>query len=162
LASHRQQWHVVRRFYPVRAAFTIGSPVQLAAPATGANGGGSVVGLWRLHFYVNGQLWDQAFETFYADGNEMTNDVAVPPAAGNICWGTWTTTSAQTVKLQHFGWNFDSNGSLSGTGALVATITVQGNTFSGNFSAESLDLNGNPIPGTQAKGALKAARITVK
>jgi hypothetical protein len=45
----------------------------------------SIIGMWTVGFYHQGnQLRDVAIEQFSADGNEMTNDDACPPALGAV------------------------------------------------------------------------------
>ena len=69
----------------------------------------SLVGMWTVGFYHQGdQLWDVGIEQFYADGNEMTNDNAYPPAQGNICWGVWERVANGQYKIKHIGWVFDA------------------------------------------------------
>lgn len=68
------------------AQLTPPGPVS-EANTNAAHGQPSLVGMWTVGFYHQGdQLWDVAIEQFYADGNEMTNDNAYPPAQGNVCW----------------------------------------------------------------------------
>jgi hypothetical protein len=65
-----------------------------------------LVGMWNVNFYVAGQVWDVAIEQFYADGNEMTNDLAFPPSQGNVCYGVWERVGNNTYKMKHIGWAY--------------------------------------------------------
>jgi hypothetical protein len=123
----------------------------------------SLVGMWTVNFFVAGQTWDVAIEQFYADGNEMTNDIAVPPTVGNICWGVWERVSNRVYKLKHIGWSFDANGVYAGRFDLTATLELSrdGDCFNGKFVADQEDLSGNPIPALHAEGTLKAVRFKI-
>src|SRR5262245_23536045 len=81
--------------------------------AVGGSGHGheSIVGLWHITFLVGHgpDVFDEGFEQWHSDGTEITIDVAVPPAAGNICLGVWEKTGPRSVKLHHVGWNWDAS-----------------------------------------------------
>jgi hypothetical protein len=84
-----------------------------------------IVGMWIVTFYdTNGQRYDRAIEQFYADGNEMTTDIAAAPVTDNTCYGVWEHVADRTFKLKHIGWVFDKNGTLSGQFELTATLSV--------------------------------------
>jgi hypothetical protein len=124
---------------------------------------GSIVGMWNVNFYVASQVWDVAIEQFYADGNEMTNDLAFPPSQGNVCWGVWERVGNNTYKMKHIGWAYGPNDVYVGRFDFAATIEVSdhGNSFTGRFVADQEDLTGNVIPALHAEGILKATRFTV-
>jgi hypothetical protein len=66
-----------------------------AAVQASDNGSAShqIVGMWLSEFHLTGgQLWDQGFELFHADGTELNVDNAVPPSLGNVCVGVWKST----------------------------------------------------------------------
>lgn len=131
-----------------------------------AAGGLQIVGMWNLTFYVGSttDVWDQAIQQFYADGNEMTNDIAVSPAMQNVCWGVWEQAGGHTFKLKHLGWNFDMSGNLTGMFVLTATIAVddpEGNTYTGSYVADSYDLSNNVIPEAHGEGVIKGTRVLV-
>jgi hypothetical protein len=124
----------------------------------------SIVGMWTVGFYhQDNQLWDVAIEQFSADGNEMTNDNAYPPAQGNLCWGVWTRVEKGQYKIKHIGWVFDANGSYVGRFDFAATLVVNdhGNGFTGTYVADQEDLSGNILPGFHDEGTLKATRFKV-
>jgi hypothetical protein len=124
----------------------------------------SIVGMWTVGFYHQGnQLWDVAIEQFSADGNEMTNDNAYPPAQGNLCWGVWTRVEKGQYKIKHIGWVFDANGSYFGRFDFVATLVLNdhGDGFTGTYVADQEDLSGNILPAFHDEGTLKATRFKV-
>jgi len=122
-----------------------------------------IVGMWTVNFYVDSKLWDFAIEQFYADGNEMTNDIGAAPSVGNICWGVWQRTGGRTFKLNHIGLVFDTNGKYIGLFKLAASLTVanHGDTFTGTFVADQEDLSGKNIPDLHFEGTLQATRFKV-
>jgi len=63
-----------------------------------------IVGMWTVNFYVGDTttMWDFGIEQFYADGTEMTNDVAGAPSVGYLL-GVWEPSERQTVALKHIG-----------------------------------------------------------
>jgi hypothetical protein len=124
----------------------------------------SIVGMWTVGFYHQGdQLWDVAIEQFSADGNEMTNDNAYPPAQGNLCWGVWTRAENGQYKINHIGWVFDANGSYFGRFDFTATLILNdhGEGFTGTYKSDQEDLSGNILPGFHDEGTLKATRFKV-
>jgi hypothetical protein len=134
----------------------------------------SIVGLWSVTFLLgNGTLFDYAFEQWHSDGTELTMDVAVPPAAGNVCLGVWEPAGPRTVKLHHVGWNWDFSvppapgtapGTLAGIFVLDMKVTVSkdGQSYSGTFSTYSTTFPGLAfIPGSYVEGTVSASRITV-
>src|SRR5262245_8939626 len=101
---------------PPLAALTHPGVLSYGAAAGAAEAGSddspaSIVGMWTVTFLIGDgpQMYDQAFEQFHADGTEFTNDVAVPPAAGNICLGIWEPTGPRSINLHHLGWNWDTS-----------------------------------------------------
>jgi hypothetical protein len=125
----------------------------------------SIVGMWTVGFYhhQDNQLWDVAIEQFSADGNEMTNDNAYPPAQGNLCWGVWTRAEKDQYKIKHIGWVFDANGSYFGRFDFEATLVLNdhGDGFTGSYKSDQEDLSGNILPGFHDEGTLKATRFKV-
>ena len=134
-------------------------------PANGNAAGqhASIVGMWILGFYHPGNvLWDVGIEQFSADGNEMTNDNAFPPAGGNICWGVWERIGNGRYKLKHIGWVFDSNGAYFGRFDFAATLVLNnhGDGFTGTYVSDQEDLAGNILPEFHDEGTLNATRFT--
>jgi hypothetical protein len=124
-----------------------------------------IVGMWTVDFYVgtSNQLYDRAIEQFYADGNEMTTDVAAAPATDNTCYGVWEHAENRTFKLKHIGWVFDTNGTFIGRFDLTATLHVArgGDSFSGTYVADVKDTSEQVMPGSQAKGVLIGKRFKI-
>lgn len=122
-----------------------------------------IVGLWITNFYIGNttELYDKAIEQFFADGNELMNSALFPPWAGNVCFGTWKAVNGKSFKLTHIGWTFDKEGNLEGTARIFASMTVspQGDTFVGTFTADIIDTKGNVMPGSAAQGVIKASRV---
>ena len=122
----------------------------------------SITGLWHIKFIAGGQVVDEGFDQYHADGNEILNDTP-PPAAGNICLGVWARTGARTLKLKHPSWIYDpTNTFVVGTATILETVTLDhtGNAFSGTFTVQLRDLDGNPL-GDDLTGEIAATRITV-
>jgi hypothetical protein len=136
-----------------------------AGPQNGNNATtGTIVGLWSGTLYVGSgpAIYDQQFDTWFADGNELAVDNAVPPVLGNVCVGTWIRVGPQTYQLRHVTWNWNLDGSLAGTFLLLETVTLdpKGNAFKGTYVSDSFDLDGNVIPALHAEGDVVATRIT--
>jgi hypothetical protein len=124
----------------------------------------SLVGMWTVGFYHQGdQLWDVGIEQFYADGNEMTNDNAFPPAQGNICWGVWERVANGHYKIKHIGWVFDANGAYFGRFDFAATVVLNdhGDSFTATYVADQENLSGDILPEFHDEGTLKATRFKV-
>jgi hypothetical protein len=125
----------------------------------------AIVGMWTVDFYIgtSNQLYDRAIEQFYADGNEMTTDIAAAPATDNTCYGVWEHAADRTFKLKHIGWVFDTNGTFIGRFDLTATLKVGNHrdTFTGSYVSDIKDLSEQVIPGSQAQGVLKGKRFKI-
>jgi hypothetical protein len=128
----------------------------------------SIVGLWDVTFFVgNGpDVYDRGFEQWHSDGTEITMDIAVTPAAGNVCLGVWTQTGPRTVKLHHVGWNWDISvtpAAFAGMFVLDMTVTVgkTGDAYVGSYVTDSYDTNGNLIPAFHGEGVVRGTRISV-
>jgi hypothetical protein len=155
----------------LEARFSSLSTAELTSPAgmgqENSNGEWrrpSVVGMWTVGFYhQDNKLWDVAIEQFSADGNEMTNDNAYPPAQGNLCWGVWTRAEKGQYKINHIGWVFDDKGSYFGRFDFKATLVLNdhGDGFTGSYESDQEDLSGNILPKFHDEGTLKATRFKV-
>jgi hypothetical protein len=123
----------------------------------------SIVGLWMISFFVGGQVADQGFDVWHADGTELLNDNP-PPSSGNVCVGVWVQTDRNSYKLYHPSWTFDAKGNVNGTAIIRETVSVDatgGDTFKGTFTVDVYDLNGARIASQSAAGQLSGQRITV-
>lgn len=102
----------------------------------------SIVGLWKVAFLQGGQVIDQGFDAWHADGTETLND-AVPPAIGNVCLGVWEKTGTRTFKLKHFSWNYDANGTAIGIVVIneLVKLDKSGNSYRGTVIIDVYDMN---------------------
>ena len=118
----------------------------------------TIVGLWNLKFYYQGQIVDVAFDAWHEDGTEVLNDYT-DPINGNVCLGVWEKTGPSSYRLKHPSWLFDNNGVLLGTVVIYETITLSkdGTSFNGYYTDDVYDVNG--ALQEQYEGPLKATRI---
>jgi hypothetical protein len=126
----------------------------------------SIVGLWRVAFFV-GDGPDVAYEGFqqwHAGGTETMVDNGVPPSFGNVCVGVWKQAGSRTFRLRHVTFNWDENGRSTGTFQVLITVRLNasGTGYSGTYSADSFDLQGNVIPELHAEGRLRGLRLVVE
>jgi len=122
------------------------------------------VGMWLAEFRLTGgQLWDQGFELFHADGTEVNISNAVSPSLGNVCVGVWKGAGHRTIKLRHMAWNWNPDGTPAGTFLLLVTATLSkdGNVYEGSFVSDSYDTGGSVIPALHAEGTVRGTRIDV-
>lgn len=119
----------------------------------------SIVGLWHVTFTSGGNVVDEGFDIWNNGGTEVLNDTP-PPASGNVCVGVWTK-NGHVYKLKHPSWTFDEAGNLTGTAVIREEVTVdeKGNTFSGSFTVDVLDMSGTNL--LHIDGDIKGTRITV-
>jgi hypothetical protein len=121
----------------------------------------AIAGLWNIKFVSGGQVVDQGFDAWQSDGLEVLNDTP-PPATGNVCLGVYAQTGQRTFKLKHPSWIFDaSNTNVIGTATIRETVTIDrsGDSFTGVFTIDVVDLFGNPLG--HADGKVEAARLKV-
>jgi hypothetical protein len=138
---------------------------EYASDTNAVHGAQGIVGTWVADWFVGSttQIYDRVITVFHADGNETENDIAVPPATENLCYGVWEQTDRNTFKMRHLGWVFDLNGVFMGTVEVVTTISLtdHGSGFQGKYVLEQYDLAGNIIPSDHAEGDIKATRYTL-
>ena len=120
----------------------------------------SIVGLWHTIFTVDGQIYDEGFDQWHADGTEILNDNGVPPVMGNVCLGVWKKIGPRTYKLKHPVWNYDANSNLLGTIVIGEVVTVRrgGQEYRGTFTFDFYFKDGTT---DHVAGDLNATRITV-
>jgi hypothetical protein len=123
-----------------------------------------IVGMWITDFFLENtdELFDHVIEQFSSDGNELIFSALVPPLLGDVCFGVWQPSGPRSFNLKHIGWTFDTTGNFTGTAILSATFNVvgDGNSVTGTFVSDLLDLSGNVLPGMSVKGVLKGKRFT--
>jgi len=124
----------------------------------------SITGFWSTTFFMGNtaDIWDEAFELWHDDGTEIALDNAVTPALGNVCLGTWKQTG-RTIRLLHYAWNWNPDGTKAGIFQLTATITLDrgGQTFTGTYVSDSFDTGGSVIAELHGEGVIRGRRITV-
>ena len=118
-----------------------------------------IVGLWHVKIYSGGVLVDNAFDAWTSDGLEILNDYT-DPIEDNVCLGTWTQTAAQSFKLEHPSWTFDTSGNLTGTVFILENVTVDGDEFDGTYTVNAYDVSGNPVG--SYSGTVHGVRIVVQ
>jgi hypothetical protein len=120
----------------------------------------SIVGLWDVKFIAGGQVVDEGFDQYHSDGNEILNDTA-PPSTGNVCLGVYEKTGPRSLKLKHPSWIFDPTNTIAvGRATILENVSIDkgGRTFTGTFTVQLTDLDGNPLG--EFTGELKGNRIT--
>lgn len=140
---------------------------QQEAEGPGGNLGiDAMTGLWKFTFTIkdsanNDVTIDAGFQTWHADGTEITNS-SHPPVTGSFCMGVWERIAPRTYKVNHYAMPWDASGQHPlGTDhiRMLVVLGPSGDTFSGTFSVDALDLNGNPV--AHVEGAVAAIRIKV-
>ncbi len=117
--------------------------VQLPANRHGFAEHEGIVGTWLVDYGPVGQ----AFIQWHSDGTEWEN-INHPTIGGNICMGSWKATGAWTFSRNHFGWIFDSTGTIAGyfNETETDTLSKDGNSYSGTNVTNFYDLSNNPVP----------------
>lgn len=118
----------------------------------------SIVGLWHTSYLSGGVVVDEGFEAWHSDGTEILIDIA-PPATDNVCIGVWAQIGTLDYSLTHPSWTFDEMGNLTGTAMILVSLTLShdGNSFTGNFTINTADVNG--VPNGHYQGQVKSTRI---
>jgi hypothetical protein len=137
-----------------------------AAPAAAPDdrdSSASIVGLWNSEFLLGDgpARYDQTFQIIHADGTEMMVSNGLPPALGNVCVWIWQQVSPRTFKVKHMTWNWDGNGGLAGTFLMTVTLRLdrRGTSYTGSWSANSYNPDGELIPELHAEGTARGIRI---
>ena len=126
-----------------------------------ASDSATIVGLWDVKFLVDNEVVDEGFDQYHSDGTEILNDTP-PPATGNVCLGVYKMPATTSIKLKHPSWIYDpTNTFVIGRATILETITVDRSNgfFTGTFTVQIRDLNGNPIA-PDFSGQLRGDRIT--
>ena len=135
----------------------------------GSNQEPSIIGMWHVVFtgesmndgpYVLPEPFDNSVVVWHRDGTEIMNS-SRPAQDGNFCLGVWKQTGRRQYFLNHIPWQGnDPTGNPQGGAQILEKVTLgqDGNHYSGTFSFQAYDINGNPT--LMITGTLKATRIT--
>jgi hypothetical protein len=126
-----------------------------------------VVGFWKVKLTAkdtpgipDGTVLDDGFQQWHSDGTEIMNSSRVP-ATGNFCMGVWKKTGTSKYRLNHFGLSWDLSNTYIGPANIRSNIVLSndGNRFSGTFTIDQYDTNGNVLAHLQ--GQIVGKRVTV-
>ena len=126
-----------------------------------------IVGMWKVQFVSegtngipDGTMIDSAYAQWHSDGTEIMNS-GRPPITSSFCLGVWKKTGESTYKLNHFALSWDPSGTVFVGPANIrenVTLNAQGNSFSGTFTIDQFDTNGNTL--AHIVGKITAQRVT--
>jgi hypothetical protein len=127
----------------------------------------AIVGMWKVQFVSegtngipDGTMIDSAYAQWHSDGTEIMNS-GRPPITSSFCLGVWKKTGESTYKLNHFALSWDPSGTIFVGPANIrenVTLNAQGNSFSGTFTIDQFDTNGNTL--AHIVGKINAQRVT--
>src|SRR6202158_3293907 len=127
----------------------------------------TIVGMWKVQFVSegtngipDGTVIDSAYAQWHSDGTEIMNS-GRPPITSSFCLGVWKKTGESTYKLNHFALSWDPTGTVFVGPANIredVTLDNNGNTFSGTFTIDQFDTNGNTL--AHIAGKISAQRVT--
>ena len=130
------------------------------SPAVKAAGRPSIVGLWSVHYVsTTGGPEVLTYDQWHSDGLEFE---AANLAPGAVCQGTYKQAPDGSYHDYHVAWTFDSTGAPSGywDENLIATVSSDGQSYSGTYARFFYDVNGNFL--FEDDGTLTATRLTVE
>ena len=83
-------------------------------------------------------------------------------APGALCQGTYKQARDGSYHNYHVAWTFDSTGAPSGywDENLIATVSSDGQSYSGTYARDFYDVNGNFL--FEDDGTLTATRLNVE
>jgi len=160
-----------------RLLFSPLPPIALPAldmPATvDSSGSPSITGMWSIQFISKGNtqhnppipdgaVLDFGFGHWHPDTTEFFNSGGRAPSTQNFCMGVWRQTGAGSYQLNHFAYSYDATSGVLGNSVDIKellTLDASGNSYSGTFSINVYDLNGNQVD--KVTGTIAAARLTV-
>jgi hypothetical protein len=147
---------------PAVMSLALKAPAKALQPPQRADSSApvSIAGLWYTWFLADGQVIDDGFDMWHADGTEVLNDTPAP-SSGNLCIGVWIQTSPLTYDLKHPSWIFDATGAnLIGVAIIREQVRLDptGATYRGFFTVDVYDLSGNLLD--HEAGQIQAERIT--
>jgi hypothetical protein len=113
-----------------------------------------IVGTWLVDYGRVGQ----AFIQWHSDGTEWEN-ITHPTIGGNICMGSWVAKGPWTFSRNHFGWIFDSTGTIAGyfNETETDTLSKDGNSYAGTNLTIFYDMNNTVVEAPGASGPIPAA-----
>ena len=139
----------------------------LAVAARDDDNDAAIVGMWKVQFVSegtngipDGTMIDSAYAQWHSDGTEIMNS-GRPPITSSFCLGVWKKTGESTYKLNHFALSWDPTGTVFVGPANIrenVTLNAQGNSFSGTFTIDQFDTNGNTL--AHIVGKINAQRVT--
>jgi hypothetical protein len=124
----------------------------------------SMTGLWKTVLVAGGAVVNVGFNTWRSDGTEWALDGGVLPAGGNVCPGVWERIGHRSYRTVHPAFNYDaSNTHVVGIfiERLKITISPDGNSYQGDFTWDSYDLQGNLLSDSSVAGKVMGTRIQV-
>jgi hypothetical protein len=139
---------------------------------TDGDGQASVVGMWHSVLRLeSGDVYDEVFQHFHSDGTELIISNGIPPLLGNVCMGVWKRVGARIYRLRHMTWNWgpdvhpfwEVQGTHIGHFELVVTLRLDGSGrhYTGRWTAQNFDVDGNHLKDLDAEGVVNAVRIDV-
>ena len=144
-----------------------GAETALQGEGKGDHDNSDLVGFWRTTLVSDaGLVVDIGFDQFHPDG--MENAVDSPaPSSGNVCLGIWEKAEHRPWRYEdlHPSFNWDASGnviSIFVERLQIYSIARNGKTFSGTFTWDSYDFQGNVIPDAHVEGTLTGDRITMR
>ena len=140
------------------------APDGVAAETPQRGGEPSMTGLWKTVFVAGGAVVNLGFNTWHSDGTEWALDGTFPPAGGNVCPGVWERIGHRSYRTVHPAFNYDaSNTHVVGIfiERLKITISPDGNSYQGDFTWDSYDLQGNLLSDNSVAGRVMGTRIQV-
>jgi hypothetical protein len=127
----------------------------------------AIVGMWKVELVSEGTTGipdgtqiDSGYAQWHSDGTEIMNS-GKAPITSSFCLGVWKRTGESTYKLNHFALSWDPTGTIFvGPANIREYIKVdnQGNSFSGTFTIDQFDTNGNTLE--HVAGKITAQRVT--
>ncbi|WEN14163.1 hypothetical protein PY254_13065 [Rhodanobacter sp. AS-Z3] len=121
-----------------------------------------ITGLYRFTFTVQGNVADQGFVTWHADGTEIMNSGKAPQTQ-SFCMGAWTQTGPHTYRLNHWALNWDATGqTFLGPVNIRENITLApgNNAYSGDFTLTQYTPDGKQPVGPTVHGTTTAMRVS--
>jgi hypothetical protein len=103
-----------------------------------------IVGLWATTVTQGQTVLLRGFDVYHSDHTEALNEFH-DPRTGNVCFGVWKYVGHNVYKLKHPAFLWDANGVWIGYRVLRQTVTLSsdGNSFTGTWSNDRTDTNGN-------------------